>query len=143
MFNIASKYFKIFKNKSPANWVAHITRDFLTCYCCSYFNSMILHRESFHRKNIQKIHSTFLITCLIVPRPTLGYYTGRVTDSPTRCQSLSFILFNPKVTRSLVMSLGLKAWPSTSIGFEAGTFWSIVEALTHCAYSNFGKQIEI
>ena len=29
MFNIASKYFCIFKNAPPARWVAHITRGFL------------------------------------------------------------------------------------------------------------------
>ena len=32
MFNITSKHFSFFKNKPPANWVTHITRDFLTCY---------------------------------------------------------------------------------------------------------------
>ena len=32
MFNITSKYFSIFNNKPPANWVAHIAKDFLTCF---------------------------------------------------------------------------------------------------------------
>ena len=38
MFNIISKYFTFFNNKLPASWVAHITRDFLRCYSCSYSN---------------------------------------------------------------------------------------------------------
>ena len=41
MLNITSKYFSFFSNKPPASWVAHITRDFLTCYSCSYSSSMI------------------------------------------------------------------------------------------------------
>ena len=40
MFNITSKYFSFFNNKPPASWVAHITRDFLTYYSCSYYSSM-------------------------------------------------------------------------------------------------------
>ena len=41
MFNITSKYFSFFNNKLPASWVAHITRDFLSCYSCSYYSSMV------------------------------------------------------------------------------------------------------
>ena len=41
MFNINSKYFSFFNNKSPASWVAHITRNFLTCYSCLYYSSMV------------------------------------------------------------------------------------------------------
>ena len=41
MFNITLKYFIIFNNKPPASSVAHIARDFLTCYSCSYFSSMV------------------------------------------------------------------------------------------------------
>ena len=41
MFNIISKYCSFFSNKLPASWVAHITRDFLTRYSCSYYSSMI------------------------------------------------------------------------------------------------------
>ena len=41
MFNIASKYFSLFNNKPPASWVAHITRDFLACYSCLNYSSMI------------------------------------------------------------------------------------------------------
>ena len=40
MFNITAKYFSIFNNKPPASWVAHVTRDFLTCYSCSCYSSM-------------------------------------------------------------------------------------------------------
>ena len=40
MFNIAPKYFSIFNNKPPASWVAHITRNFLSCYSYSYYRSM-------------------------------------------------------------------------------------------------------
>ena len=41
MFNVTSKYFSFFNNKPPKSWVAHITRDFLTCYFCSYYSSMV------------------------------------------------------------------------------------------------------
>ena len=41
MFNITSKYFSFFNNKPPASWIAHITRDFLTCYSCWYYSSMM------------------------------------------------------------------------------------------------------
>ena len=41
MCSITSKYFSFLNNKSPASRVAHITRDFLTCYYCSYYTSMI------------------------------------------------------------------------------------------------------
>ena len=42
MYNITSKYFNFFNNKPPVRWVAHITRDFLICYSCSYHSSMLL-----------------------------------------------------------------------------------------------------
>ena len=41
------------------------------------------------------------------------------------------------------MRLGHKAQPSTSVRFEPRIFASEVEVLTHCAYSNFGKWLEI
>ena len=39
MFNITSKYFTFFNNKLAACQVAHITRDFIACYSCSYYSS--------------------------------------------------------------------------------------------------------
>ena len=42
VFIITLKYFSIFNNKSPASWVAHITRNFLTCYSGLYYISMSL-----------------------------------------------------------------------------------------------------
>ena len=42
IFNITSKYFSFFNNKPPANWVTHITRDFLTCYSCLHYSSMVI-----------------------------------------------------------------------------------------------------
>ena len=36
-FNITLKYCSIFKNMPLANRVAHIKKDFLTCYSCSYY----------------------------------------------------------------------------------------------------------
>ena len=41
MLHITSKYFSFFSNEPPANWVVHVTRDFLTCYSCSYYSSMM------------------------------------------------------------------------------------------------------
>ena len=40
IFNITSKYFSIFNNRPPASWVAHITKDFLRFYSCSYYKSL-------------------------------------------------------------------------------------------------------
>ena len=42
IFNITSKYFSFFNNKPPANWIAHITKVFLSCYSCSYYSSMLV-----------------------------------------------------------------------------------------------------
>ena len=42
MFNITTKHLSFFNNKPPASWVMHIGRDFLTCYSCSYYSSMIM-----------------------------------------------------------------------------------------------------
>ena len=41
MFNITSKYFSFFNNKPPKSWFAHITKDLLTHYFCSYYSSMV------------------------------------------------------------------------------------------------------
>ena len=41
MFSITSKQFSFFNHKPPARWVAQITRDFLTCYSCLYYSSML------------------------------------------------------------------------------------------------------
>ena len=42
-----------------------------------------------------------------------------------------------KVTGSLVTRLGPKARPSALVGFESGTFQSVVDALFHCATLRF------
>ena len=42
MFSVTSKYFCLFKNTTPSSWVAHITRNFLTCYSYSYYGSFIV-----------------------------------------------------------------------------------------------------
>ena len=56
IFNIISKYFSFFNNKPPTSWVPHITRDFLTCYSCSYYSSMLkvnnFKTERYSRKSI-------------------------------------------------------------------------------------------
>ena len=39
--HITVKYFCIFNNIPCASWVAHITRDFLKCYSCSYYSFML------------------------------------------------------------------------------------------------------
>ena len=53
MFNITSKYFNFFNNKPPASWVAHITRDFLTCYSCSCYSYMV--KSSKQKQRLYKI----------------------------------------------------------------------------------------
>ena len=47
MFNIALKCFNTFNNKPPSSWVAHIRRNFLTCYSCSYYSSMVIHQNKY------------------------------------------------------------------------------------------------
>ena len=41
MFNISSKYFSFFNNVPPGIWLAHIRRDFLPCYSCLFYSSII------------------------------------------------------------------------------------------------------
>ena len=41
MFNITLKFFSIFNNKPPAGLVTHIARDFLACFSCLYYSSMV------------------------------------------------------------------------------------------------------
>ena len=41
MFNITLKYSSFFNNTPLASRVAHIARDFLTCYSCLYYSSML------------------------------------------------------------------------------------------------------
>ena len=41
MFNITSKYFSFSNNKPPASWVTQTSRNFLTCYSCPYYSSMV------------------------------------------------------------------------------------------------------
>ena len=41
IFNTNSKLFSFFNNKTPASWVAHITRNLFTCYSCSSYSSMV------------------------------------------------------------------------------------------------------
>ena len=55
MSSITSKHFSFFNNKPPASWVAHITRDFLTCYSCSYYSSMSLWWSSHQWCSIKKV----------------------------------------------------------------------------------------
>ena len=44
------------------------------------------------------------------------------------------MLFDQKVTESLVIKLGTKAQLIISLGFEPGIFGFGVEVLIHCAY---------
>ena len=39
--SLETKYFRILDNKPPGSWVAHITRDFITCYSSSYYSFML------------------------------------------------------------------------------------------------------
>ena len=57
-FNRTSKYFSFFNNKPPASWAAHIIRDFLTCYSCSYYSFM-------HQYNSTVIISKIFIISII------------------------------------------------------------------------------
>ena len=57
-FKNVSRKFKMFlhfNNKQPASWVAHTANDFLTCYSCSYYSSMVMCEET----HLLNISSTF------------------------------------------------------------------------------------
>ena len=43
--SLQTKYFRILDNKPPASWVAHITRDFITCYSCLYYSFMFVCKQ--------------------------------------------------------------------------------------------------
>ena len=58
MFNITSKYFSFLNNKPPATWAVHIIRDFLTCYSCSYYSSMVCANITYHVQ-IRREHVEF------------------------------------------------------------------------------------
>ena len=45
--NINLKCFSFFNNIPPASWVAHITKDFITCYSCSWNSSHKAFMQSF------------------------------------------------------------------------------------------------
>ena len=42
MCNVPSRYFSFLNNKPSASWVAHIIRNFITCYSCLYYSSLRL-----------------------------------------------------------------------------------------------------
>ena len=42
MFNITSKYSRIFNNKPPESWIVHIIREILLIYDSSCYSSMII-----------------------------------------------------------------------------------------------------
>ena len=54
MFDITSKYFTFFKNTPPATWVAHTTRNFITCYSCSYYSFMMEGNRKFMAQKTEK-----------------------------------------------------------------------------------------
>ena len=66
MLNITSNYFSFFNNKPPPISVAHITKDFLTCYSCSYCSSMLqLKNKRSERKSLfQPLQSLYTLTML-------------------------------------------------------------------------------
>ena len=41
MFNVTSEDFSFCNNTLRASRVVHVTRDFLTCYFCSHYSSML------------------------------------------------------------------------------------------------------
>ena len=68
MFSITSKYFSIFSKQPPASWVAHITRDFFTCYSCSYY----------------KFHGCKLIRVPKVPFRSFDKFKNKIQNSILR-----------------------------------------------------------
>ena len=60
MFNVTSKYFSFFNHQLSASWVAHITRNFLTYYSCSYYISMFNN----NRKSLKRSCWHWAMTCI-------------------------------------------------------------------------------
>ena len=94
IFNTTSKYFSNFNNKPLASWVAHIAKDFLTCYSCSYYSSILeeifckcLDQKYCQRMNVKNAQRYgILLVCLftiqdrmrrisLLPKICFVYYT--------------------------------------------------------------------
>ena len=81
MCNITSKYFSFFNNKPPASWVVHITTEFLTCYSCLNYSSMILVNNNLCWKLV-----------LSLELPTVFDERFKVTSAPFFITDFTFVV---------------------------------------------------
>ena len=97
MFNIACRYFIFFNNKSPASWVVHTTRDFLSCYFCLYYSFMLKGRYT--RNEVEKWNCFFLNQLIsLCFRPTLKKFSN-CQNCPKKMKNLYLIKFVSKWKR--------------------------------------------
>ena len=101
MFNITSKYFSFFNNKPIASSIAHIAKDFLTCYYCSYsalissfpkLHMLIYYCFKFHDSSIiiaipfSSHH--FVRESILWTKSTLGVKLNYTTDGYNRYHNI-------------------------------------------------------
>ena len=70
-----SELMNIFNNMLPARWVAHITRDFLTCHSCLHYSSMADFTSPYqiNRNHATKLSTFDHVTSERYWQSTLGY----------------------------------------------------------------------
>ena len=106
MFNITSKYFSVFNSKSLASWVAHITMDFLTCYSCSYYNSM-LRFNSFMKEVPLVWKPVHWFAKQINGLVSTWYITGYTCSTLTVCLHSSHFLIWTKIAPMQMIKTGI------------------------------------
>ena len=106
MFNITSKYFSVFNNKSPASWVAHITMDFLTCYSCSHY-SFRLRFNSFMKEVPVAWKPVHWFAKQINGLVSTWYITGYTSSTLTVCLHSSHFLIWTKNAPKQVIKAGI------------------------------------
>ena len=82
--NIILKYFRIFNNKPPGNWVVHITRYFITCYFCLYYSFMLLLGSPWNEISLQVLKQLLNPIC-IAPPPSISKIWKKTEDEPMYC----------------------------------------------------------
>ena len=141
MFSITSKYFSFFNNKPPASWVVHITRDFLTCYSCSYCNFM------FWNTNFYNPMRSSISTKILLRRGTIGLKGHNVM----RKRNIAFCSFmrlwgkandletlssgSTKPVKDLEINHLFKNW--RKVRQNSNTNWNFVENLDLIFFYNF------
>ena len=79
--------------------------------------------EIWCQRSSQISNLNFIYQLLNCPKANFGLIQGGSLTHP--------VLVTVLVNRGLVMRLGPKAWPGTSVGFKPSIFWFRANALSH------------